>query len=346
MNKQPFNALRRALHEGAASFGMTPMPTLDSSVEDEFRRASSMRAAAPRGAGQSLRARRPAPGPIARPRPRPRVAPPHRYGQGWPVFYGVGTAYVPAGDDRVRWAKDCLNRVMPASLPDTADLDAAARSLLRAFQRREGLPASGALDAATADALRAACEQGAEPSATGEEEPELEAIPKDLLRSLPHGDAYRYCCRLTDAPKAAVEDLPEAAGVYLIVFEPPAKQVAGQYQSLGYSGKATAYSGKADNLRERIEQHRRAVMQMGFLPANHRVFIRRVGKPHARAAERAANTALLPSGRVTNRQREMEMETMGRDRTAGFAQASACPGCGCAQCRCASMPARSFGPVR
>lgn len=356
MNKQSFSLPPHARY---GSDSGSDAPATGTASQDEVRggRSSSPRNSPFRGGGAGSRSRMPPPagfgshsrgaGAAQRLRPDHRINPwPWRpgFGGAWPIFRNIENVYVPDGADRIRWARDCLNNLMSASLPDTPVLDPATRSLIRTFQRRQGLAASGVLDDATVDALRIACAGSGSPTASGGEDQEMELLPHAVQSQLPSGDVaqYRYCCRLTEVPKTATTTLPRKAGVYLIVFDPPVPKLAAHFKAMGFSGKEVAYSGMADkDLRERLDQHRREVMRMGFLPNNHRVFIRVVDDPQKpRELERGVNSALIPTGLITNRQTELE------EREWGFAaqRGPNCPGCGCAQCRCA--PLALFGAAR
>jgi hypothetical protein len=224
-------------------------------------------------------------------------------------------------------------------------MTAATRSLIRSFQRREGLPVTGVVGADTEDALKAACASGAPQTAVDVREPasrtdeEISGIPEQLRSKLPAGAAsrYTYCCRLTDVLKADDKTLPRASGVYLIVFEPPSANIADKYREMGLSGNERAYSGKTDDLKERLAQHLRGVMQMGYLPLNHRVFIRLSKTP--RLIENDVRAALVPSGLVTNRQTEFEQELNEGIWAEALAKQRFCRTCGRATCNCLNQAA-------
>lgn len=62
----------------------------------------------------------------------------------------------PAGSEHMRWVQSALNDVLGLRLPVHGIADAATRSAIRSFQRREGLPADGLVGADTERALLAA----------------------------------------------------------------------------------------------------------------------------------------------------------------------------------------------
>ena len=63
---------------------------------------------------------------------------------------------LPAGSERFRWVQSALNDVLGLRLPLHGVADAATRSAIRSFQRREGLPADGIVGPDTERALLAA----------------------------------------------------------------------------------------------------------------------------------------------------------------------------------------------
>ncbi len=100
-------------------------------------------------------------------RPWPGRRWPRRY---WPVggtyVYGAEPVVAPAepmpsgGSEHVRWVQDCLNQVMQAGLPVDGILSPATRSVVRSFQQRENLRATGIVGPDTEEALRRACAGG------------------------------------------------------------------------------------------------------------------------------------------------------------------------------------------
>ena len=144
---------------------------------------------------------RPRPG-----RPWPGRPWPRRY---WPAggtyVYGAEPAVTPAeplpsgGSEHTRWVQDCLNQVMQAGLPVDGILSPATRSVVRSFQQRENLRATGIVGPDTEEALRRACAGGAP------------AAPADdaAAAGAPAGDAAGG-----DAPAAdaAAADAPPAGG--------------------------------------------------------------------------------------------------------------------------------------
>ena len=65
------------------------------------------------------------------------------------------------GSEHVRWVQDCLNQVMQAGLPVDGILSPATRSVVRSFQPRENLRATGSVGPDTDEALKRACAGGA-----------------------------------------------------------------------------------------------------------------------------------------------------------------------------------------
>jgi hypothetical protein len=90
----------------------------------------------------------------------------HPYGrrQGWPgIDGGFASSQMPGGDfgsqgsEDVRWAQDCLNQVMSTNIAVDGLMQAPVRSLIRSFQKRQGLRPSGILGPDTRAALQQAC---------------------------------------------------------------------------------------------------------------------------------------------------------------------------------------------
>ena len=102
----------------------------------------------------------------------------------------------------MRWAQDCLNQVMQAGLPLDGVLSAATRSVVRSFQQRENLRATGIVGPDTEEALKRACAGGAQrrpPTqprrSTGVDAPAADAPPGAAADAPPAGG---------DAPRAGM----------------------------------------------------------------------------------------------------------------------------------------------
>lgn len=251
--------------------------------DEEFRRSPRARASRGRprvGKPSGGRPRsgprpgRPKPGwPPRRPRARtPYFAPYPRPDEPW------GSGAPAQGSEYVRWTQDCLNRVMAGRLPVDGVMTAATRSLVRSFQRREGLAVTGIAGPDTVEALKRACAGAADeggpehewapardPAPVAETETEFRQLPgtkvgaamrEALKQALPAGVAPTYRDAGTLARLVKVTPDP---GLYLISFK--------------HGATTKAYSGKANNLYKRLLQHRHCA-QMFLLPlANFRVLI-------------------------------------------------------------------------
>jgi hypothetical protein len=102
------------------------------------------------------------------------------------------------GSEHVRWVQDCLNQVMQAGLPVDGILSPATRSVVRSFQQRENLRATGIVGPDTEEALRRACAGGAP------------AAPADAAAAgAPAGDGAGGDAPAADAAPA---DAPPAGG--------------------------------------------------------------------------------------------------------------------------------------
>ena len=138
---------------------------------DELEEERGGRAAPPARGGFSARRappgrpggmRRRPPGPPRPPRPRPRWP---RPGGPWLGGYGVAAPdRTPEGSEHARWIQDCLNRAMSAQLPVDGTMTPAVRSLVRSFQRQQGLHPNGIVGPDTEEALKRACSGAAEPA--------------------------------------------------------------------------------------------------------------------------------------------------------------------------------------
>lgn len=266
--------------------------------EEEFRRASRYRSP-----GRAPRMGSPA-GPRPRPWPRPGkplAGWPPRRPRPWPVAgatpwpdQGVPyplpgeptpTSSMPQGSEYVRWTQDCLNRVMSVQLPVDGVMSPATRSVLRRFQLRENLPVTGIAGPDSEQALGRACaalaSSGEEPgqdewrarrraraggmqdeAALNAEFPQLPgttvgtAMRQALKQTLPGGAVPKY----QDAGTLAnLANVPSDKGLYLISFNAGATP--------------RAYSGKANNLRQRLLQHRHCAQTFALPLANYRVLI-------------------------------------------------------------------------
>jgi hypothetical protein len=101
------------------------------------------------------------------------------------------------GSEHVRWTQDCLNQVMQAGLPVDGILSPATRSVVRSFQQRENLRATGIVGPDTEEALRRACAGGA-PAAPADDAAAAGAPASDAAG----GDAPAADAAPADAPPA------------------------------------------------------------------------------------------------------------------------------------------------
>ncbi|MBC8740939.1 peptidoglycan-binding protein [Paraburkholderia sp. UCT31] len=88
----------------------------------------------------------------------------HHYWPGWrgidggfTSWQGPGGGFGSQGSEDVRWAQDCLNQVMSTNLPLDGVMQASVRSLIRSFQKSQGIRPSGILGPDTREALQQAC---------------------------------------------------------------------------------------------------------------------------------------------------------------------------------------------
>ncbi len=146
------------------------------------RNPSSQRAASTRRAGPSPSK------PPRGPRRWPHSSPPGSIG-----LAGVSAPCVcPAhGTEYVRWVQSALNRIDGANLPVSGVMNALARSALRQFQRRMGLPVDGIAGPDTEQALRDAARPSGQatadpPSASAQDElDELETLALEVPADMP-----------------------------------------------------------------------------------------------------------------------------------------------------------------
>lgn len=81
-----------------------------------------------------------------------------------------------ASSELIRWAQDCLNRILNLNLTASGKLDVQTRSAIRSFQRGAGIHPSGIVSPATEEALKDACGgSAAEPAAEPDANPEPDA---------------------------------------------------------------------------------------------------------------------------------------------------------------------------
>jgi len=119
-------------------------------------------------------------GPRRQPRPRPRPRPHphrpphprpggwHRPRRPWPVPGGWYSEPPPAaGSDFVRWVQGCLASALGRGVPRNGVLGPATRRAIRIFQKQQGLPVTGIVDAATENTLQSACTEPGQPEPDG-----------------------------------------------------------------------------------------------------------------------------------------------------------------------------------
>ncbi len=201
----------------------------------------------------------------------------------------------------VRWIQRSLNEVSGLRLPLNGIAGPATRSAVRSFQRQQGLPVSGIVEADTEYALKAAhanaVTQAAYPEKFGSiGETEVAAAMKGALAQLPAQQRpnYKSVGRLADAINKV-----KGPGLYLIMFNA--------------DGKRKAYSGKADDLKRRLMQHRLCAQMLGLSVDNHRVLVAPPPIGDLRATEKTINTYVRAKHKdvFTNQRTELEEALLG-----------------------------------
>ena len=182
-----------------------------------------------------------------------------------------------SASEEARWVQDCLNRVLNLQLPVSGHFDAATRSAIRSFQRRQGLAATGIASPSTRRRLDAACEGGeAETAPTSEWEDASEG-EEEFKFSAPYGvklTAGSGPVRISN--RKSLEQLPTRPGVYFL-------HVGG---TIWYVGKA------GDSIRARLSDrfktfHDFKISERDYRPWTSRVhvtwyLVEAVGRPDAR----------------------------------------------------------------
>jgi hypothetical protein len=217
-----------------------------------------------------------------------------------------------AASEDVRWAEYSLNQVLGLRLPVHGRMDAQARSTLRSFQRRQSVPPSGILGPDTCEALQATVKEP--PPGPGDGQQEFAVQPQQ--QELPVEIRDYFTTHGTKAPAYGVLDettldkvrrtsglLAGNPGLYLITFRRGSKQ--------------RAYSGKADDLRKRLLQHRLCLTHLGAPTGGFKVFFKNnEDKAKLRPEERSFHQQLMRVIRAsrdktpmfTNLMTEMEVD--------------------------------------
>ena len=140
-------------------------------LEEEYRRGGRRLRSSPRRSRPTRVTQQKRPGSPTQKYPKPPVPPRRgRSGRRWAPWGVVREPFPvdrepaldsgdapPHGSEHVRWAQDCLNRVMSARLPVDGVMAPATRSIVRSFQQRERLPVTGIVGPDTEEALKRAC---------------------------------------------------------------------------------------------------------------------------------------------------------------------------------------------
>lgn len=247
--------------------------------------------------------------PTARPRPILRGR--------WRPWEGVREPYgivshpypiesVPIGSERVRWLQDCLNQALGMQLPVTGTIGPETRSVVRSFQRQQGLRTTGIAGPDTEEALRAACERrGGQPSAEEMEygagyesewlEMELPAAFQTNFQTLVRRMKAKHQT-LWDSkrcyPLSQWNNAPKQGGVYLLIFR--------NRSPSGHIG----YVGQTGNLYVRMRVHHRQIRSHGLDPDSYAFCW--YPTPQHKSIEESIRATLNPTGLVTN-DRELEL---------------------------------------
>lgn len=192
---------------------------------DEVRRHRSGNSPARRRSGSPARpASRPANRQLSRPLgrqvPRPGRGRNYRYSRPW-GFNASVLAFEPPSGENLQWVQECLNHKLGLELPVDGSAGPETRSAIRSFQRRQGLPVNGLMDAETGQALRQFCNSSTGEPADGPERDEEigHAQMGDRNISLnwfskPGHSGDRYLFTLAEAIKAV---RPNQGGVYILI---------------------------------------------------------------------------------------------------------------------------------
>ncbi|MFU2486298.1 peptidoglycan-binding protein [Thauera sp. WH-1] len=188
----------------------------------------------------------------------------------------------------MRWTQDCLNRVMAAGLAVDGVMHAAARSVLRRFQQREGLPVTGIAGPDTEAALRRACAAVAERAAG--------AAPAGEL-----GTARRAWSAELSLPAAIADPRSAGPGIYTL-----------------YRNGQRLYVGKAQDLRRRLQQHLWCLQHLGVAAGRYAVKLTPMRGATPAQLQRVESAAIARWGRrgkggmLTNvKSSELEVEPWG-----------------------------------
>lgn len=263
-------------------------------------------------------------------RPAPQRRPPRRpqrpvrqshylYRRPWGFNASVLAIEPPPGEN-LQWLQECLNRKLGLELPIDGSAGPETRSAIRSFQRRQGLPVNGLLDAETEQALREFCNSpAAEPvdaSARGDDEEIGHAQMGERNISLnwfskPGHSGDRYLFTLAEAIKAV---RPNQGGVYILIGDAQptaAKKTAAICSSCTKDcvlkvGIAEEFHSR---FREYLQPNRRWPNQCSW--SNLRVYFAQIGGFYSldRYVERALDQLLrkygysLPGGRPVSPQR-------------------------------------------
>ncbi len=156
---------------------------------------------------------------------------PRRYSQtsyGTPQSYGYGSqgyGYAPQASSRwVLKAQACLAQVVGAWVPQTGIMGKTTRRAIRIFQSQQQLPATGMLDAATGNALLAACGGAAAPPPPQAPAP-MVAAPPPPVDDPAAAAAFAPAAPPPNAgPSGDAPPPPDASG-----GEPPPDATAGEF---------------------------------------------------------------------------------------------------------------------